>query len=122
MPVLPIIDFLILLGWSSLMVGFAQKALWVATRYRPTLLGLSPGDFLILAAVCLLFALSLAARTWVKIYEPRLLGRGRARRVAPEEELEFGEFGEQREPAHGQAEASLPPAASARERGVTAGS
>ena len=118
MPVLPIIDFLILLGWSSLMVGFAQKAFWVATSYRPTLFGLTPSDFLLLAAVCLLFALSLAARTWVKIYEPRLLGRGRARSFPLEGEYELREYQEGR----GHAEPSSPAAAPPRERGVTTGS
>jgi hypothetical protein len=72
-PVLPIIDLLILLGWSSLMVGAVVKAIYLATSYRPTILGLGPFDFLVLAGVFLVFALSLAARTWVKANEPRIL-------------------------------------------------
>lgn len=77
MPVLPIIDLFILLGWSSLGVGFVLKAVWMTTSYRPTLLGLSPADFLWVAGVFLLLSLSLAARTWVKLNEPRLLARRR---------------------------------------------
>lgn len=81
MPVLPIIDALILLGWSSLFVGFLQKAVFVATSYRPTIFGMTPVDFLFLACVCLLFALALAARTWVKAHEPELLARRRRARL-----------------------------------------
>ncbi|HVP30850.1 MAG TPA: hypothetical protein VMW35_16975 [Myxococcota bacterium] len=78
MPVLPLIDLLILLGWTSLMVAAALKAVWITTSYRPDILGLLPSDFLIAAGVALLFALSLAARTWVRLHEPRLLRRHRA--------------------------------------------
>ncbi len=72
MPVLPLIDLLILMGWTSLLVGFAQKAIWISTHYRPNLFGLSPMDFVMVAGICLVFALALAARTWVKLNEPRL--------------------------------------------------
>ncbi len=72
MPVLPIIDLLILLGWTTLMAGGVLKAIHITTAYRPTIFSLSPVDFLILAGVFLLFALTLAARTWVKLNEPRL--------------------------------------------------
>ncbi|NNL65569.1 MAG: hypothetical protein HKP30_04955 [Myxococcales bacterium] len=78
MPMLPLIDLLILLGWTCLMIGAVQKALWMATTYSWKLLGLTPGDFLGLAGVCLLFALTLAARAWVKLNEPRMLTHGRA--------------------------------------------
>jgi hypothetical protein len=81
MPVLPIIDALIVLGWSSLFVGFLQKAIFVATSYRPTILGFTPVDFLFIACVCLLFALALAARTWVKAHEPELMARRRRARL-----------------------------------------
>lgn len=84
MPILPLIDLLILLGWTSVMVGVAQKAIWMSTVYSPTLLSLTPRDFLLGGAVCLLFALTLAARTWVKLNEARLLGASR------EEEAEAG--------------------------------
>jgi len=79
MPMLPLIDLLILVGWTSLMVGIVQKALWVATTYRWTVVGLTPMDFLVGAGVCLLFALTLAARAWVKLNEPRILTHGRRR-------------------------------------------
>jgi hypothetical protein len=79
MPVLPLIDLLILLGWTSLLVGFVLKALSIALSYPLSIFGLVPIDFLLVAGVSLLFALSLAARTWVKVHEPRLVAR---RRVA----------------------------------------
>jgi hypothetical protein len=76
-PVLPLIDLLILMGWTSLLVGFAQKAIWISTHYRPMLFGFSTMDFVVMAGICLVFALSLAARTWVKLNEPRLLAMQR---------------------------------------------
>jgi hypothetical protein len=77
MSILPLMDALILLGWSSLVAGGLLKAVYVTTHYRPTILGLGPADFLAAAAVALLFALTLAARTWVKAAEPELLRRRR---------------------------------------------
>ena len=81
MPVLPIIDALILLGWSSLFVAFLQKSIIAATSFRPAPFGMHPSDFLLVAAVCLLFALALAARTWVKAHEPEILARRRRARL-----------------------------------------
>jgi hypothetical protein len=78
-PVLPIIDLLILLGWSALMAGGALKAIHMTTTYRPSIFGLAPSDCLLIAGVFLTFALTLAARTWVKLNEPTLLARRRAR-------------------------------------------
>lgn len=82
MPVLPLIDALILLGWSSLLGGFLLKAIYVTTAYRPTVFGFTPIDFLLIAVVCLLFALTLAARTWVRVNEPQLAARRRKRGLA----------------------------------------
>ncbi|MCL4683452.1 hypothetical protein KJ059_01740 [Myxococcota bacterium] len=79
MSILPLLDALILFGWTSLVAGGLLKAVYVTTHYRPTLLGLSPIDFLGVAVVALLLALTLAARTWVKAAEPELLRRRRAR-------------------------------------------
>jgi len=73
-PVLPIIDLLILLGWSALMAGGALKAIHMTTTYRPSIFGLAPSDCLLIAGVFLTFALTLAARTWVKLNEPKLRG------------------------------------------------
>jgi hypothetical protein len=78
-PVLPIIDLLILLGWSALMAGGALKAIHMTTTYRPSIFGLAPSDCLLIAGVLLTFAMTLAARTWVKLNEPTLLARRRAR-------------------------------------------
>jgi hypothetical protein len=69
MPVLPIIDLLILMGWTSLFGAFALKAIYVTTSYHPSLFGLGPLDLTILSAVMLLFALAVSARTWVKSLE-----------------------------------------------------
>lgn len=84
MPTLPLIDLLILMGWTSLFIGATQKAIWITTNYRPTILSLTPIDFLWIAGISLLFALSLAARTWVKLHEGRALSLARARRQGDE--------------------------------------
>jgi len=42
MPVLPLIDLMLLSGWTSLFVGFVLKAIHLSTSYRPTILGLTP--------------------------------------------------------------------------------
>jgi hypothetical protein len=76
-PVLPLIDLLILSGWTSLMLGSALKLIALATRYRPDIFGLSSLDFAIIAGVAFGFALTLAARTWVKLNEPRLMAAQR---------------------------------------------
>jgi hypothetical protein len=73
MPVLPFIDLLILMGWTSLFGAFALKAIYITTAYTPRLFGLGPLDLTILAGVLLLFAVALAARAWVKSYEVQTL-------------------------------------------------
>src|SRR5262245_43829686 len=73
MPILPLIDLLLLLGTGSLFVGFLLKAIALATRLQPTVLGFSSLDFVLVAGICMGLALVLAARTWVKLNEPRLL-------------------------------------------------
>ena len=82
MPVLPLIDALIVVGWSSLFIAFLQKAIMAATSFRPIIFGLGPIDFIWVACTALLFALALAARTWVKLHEPELLARRRRARLA----------------------------------------
>jgi hypothetical protein len=79
MPVLPLIDLMILLAWTSLIVAFVEKAMGLALATRPSILGMGPFDFVLVAAVCLLFALALAARVWVKATEPGLLRLRRER-------------------------------------------
>ncbi len=88
MPVLPLIDALILVGWSSILGAFLLKAVYLTTSYRPTFFGMRPTDFITVAGVALLFALALAARTWVKAHEPELLARRRRARLA---EAGYGE-------------------------------
>ena len=73
MPILPLIDLLILLGSGSLLVGFLLKAVALATIYSPTIFGLSSLDFVVITAVCFGLALTLVARTWLKLNEPSLL-------------------------------------------------
>lgn len=68
---------MILLGWSTIAGGAVLKAIYVTTSYRPTLLGLAPIDLLLVAGVFLGLALTLAARQWVKINEPRLVAARR---------------------------------------------
>jgi hypothetical protein len=70
MPVLPLIDLMLFSGWTALFVGFVLKVIHLSTAYRPTILGMSPTDFLMAAVAAMLFAIALAARTWVKTQEP----------------------------------------------------
>lgn len=70
MPVLPLIDLLLFSGWTALLIGFVLKVIALSTAYRPTILGLAPSDFLMIAVAAMLFAIALAARTWVKQQEP----------------------------------------------------
>lgn len=86
MPILPLIDLMILMGSLSLVLGFGMKAISITTHYQPTILGFSSIDMVIIAGICLAFALTLAARTWVKLNEPRLAA---LRRRASEAELRW---------------------------------
>lgn len=116
MPVLPLIDLLILLAWTSLIVAFVQKAIGLALALEATVMGMSPFDFVLVAAVALLFALALAARVWVRANEPRFLReRARARRVLPD-----GPDPRERaaEPPVGEAPAPSPPAPAASAEGA----
>ena len=70
MPVLPMIDLLLLAGWTALLVGFVLKVVHLTTSYRPTILTMAPNDFLEAAVAAMLFAIALAARTWVRGQEP----------------------------------------------------
>ncbi len=70
MPVLPLIDLMLLSGWTSLLIGFVLKVIHLTTNYRPAILGFTPIDFMVMAMAAMLFAIALAARTWVKQHEP----------------------------------------------------
>jgi UDP-N-acetylmuramyl pentapeptide phosphotransferase/UDP-N-acetylglucosamine-1-phosphate transferase len=76
-PLLPLIDLLILLGTGSLFVGFLLKTIAITTRFRPHILGFTSIDFVLIAGVCMGLALVLAARTWVKLNEPKVLAMRR---------------------------------------------
>jgi hypothetical protein len=78
MPVLPIIDLLIFLGWTTLAAGGILKAIYLATSYCPTLFSLTPIDLVVVAMAFLGLSLALAARTWVRLNEPQLLASRRA--------------------------------------------
>ena len=69
MPILPLVDLLILLGWTSLFAAFALKAIAITTAYAPSLFGMGPMDLTVLAGIFLLFSLALSARAWVKSHE-----------------------------------------------------
>jgi len=83
MSVLPLVDLLILCGTGSVAVGFALKAIALTTIYRPTLLGFTPLDMLIIAGLFFGMALVLTARTWMKLNEPHL--QALQRRIGEEE-------------------------------------
>lgn len=78
MPILPLIDLLIFLGWTTFLLGGVLKAIYVTTAFRPTIASLGPMDMLLIAVVFLLLALSLAARAWVKANEPQASASRRA--------------------------------------------
>lgn len=82
MPILPLIDLMLLLGTGSLLVGFLLKAISITTRFQPHVLGFTSIDFVLIAGICMGFALVLAARTWVKLNEPSLLALRRERMEA----------------------------------------
>ena len=69
MPVLPLVDLLILLGTLSLVVGVLLKSIAILTVFQPALLGFTSLDFVVIAGVCMGFALTLVARTWLKLNE-----------------------------------------------------
>jgi hypothetical protein len=95
LPILPLIDLLILLSTGSLLVGFVLKAIALTTRYRPSVFGFSSLDFVIITGLGLGLALVLAARTYVKLNEHRLLSvrsaRRRSRMVPVADEEEYAE-------------------------------
>ena len=70
LPVLPVIDFMLLAGWTALAIGFVLKAVAAFTHWKPTIFTLSPIDFLFIAVAAFLFAIALAARTWVAEQQP----------------------------------------------------
>lgn len=91
--ILPLIDLLILAGTGMLTIGFVLKAVAVTTRYSPAILGFSSIDFLLMTGICWGFALTLAARSWVRLNEPRLLALKReqmqARARAQAQEIDY---------------------------------
>jgi hypothetical protein len=106
--ILPLIDLLILAGTATLVTGFVLKVVVITTVYRPTILGFTSIDFVVMSGICWGLALVLAARSWVRLNEPGLLAvrreevHARARRQA--EALDYGkEAGEERTPAQARA-------------------
>jgi len=96
MTVLPIVDLFVLIGTGSVAIGFVLKAVALTTTYNPTFLGFSSFDMLLIAMTCFVFALVLAARTWLRLNEPHLqalerrLGEEEAKRRAQEYERRNG--------------------------------
>jgi hypothetical protein len=95
MPVLPLIDLLILVAWTCLILASVEKAIGMAMARRIYLFDMGPFDWVTTAGVCLLFAVALAARVWVRAHEPGLL---RARRNGRGGEV-LPDFPDPREPA-----------------------
>jgi hypothetical protein len=95
LPVLPLIDLLILLSTGSLLIGFVLKAIALTTSYRPSVFGFSSVDFVIITGLGLALVLVLAARTYVKLNEHRLLAvrsaQRRSRLVPADDEDEYDE-------------------------------
>ena len=86
MPILPLVDLLILMGTGSLLIGFLLKAISITTLFNPTLLGFSSVDFVLIAGVCMGFALTLVARTWLKLNEISVrAARGQVERAQAQE-------------------------------------
>jgi hypothetical protein len=73
MPILPLVDLFILMGSGAFGIGVVLKVIDIATHYDPVLLGFTSSDFALITGVCFAFALTLVARTWLKLNEPRLL-------------------------------------------------
>jgi hypothetical protein len=111
--ILPLVDLLILLGSGSVAVGFLLKGVALTTTYRPTLLGFSAMDMLLIALLAFALALVLTARTWIKLNEPHLqalqrrMGEEEARRRAQEYEERNG-HGDGRTLVHPSPAASQP--------------
>ena len=96
MTVLPLVDLLILMGTGSLGIGFVLKGVAMTTTYNPTFLGFSSLDMLVIAFTFFGFAMTLTARTWLRLHEPhiqaleRRLGEEEAKRRAKEYEERNG--------------------------------
>ena len=73
MLVSPLIDLLVIAGSGFLALGSLLKFIDVVTRYNPAILGFSSLDFLLMCGVCWGACLVLAARTWVRLNEPKLV-------------------------------------------------
>ena len=113
MVILPLIDLLIILGSATLLVGSVMKAIDVSTYLKPTILGLSSVDFLLMTGVFWLLALILAARTWVKLNEPKLLEL-RRKQVAAEARRNTQPVGYRLDEADGEGQATREAAAGER--------
>ena len=96
MPVLPLVDLLILLGTLSLVVGVLLKSIAILTVFQPALLGFTSLDFVVIAGVCMGFALTLVARTWLKLNEnsPNVVQRRYAAELSREREERLREAAE----------------------------
>jgi hypothetical protein len=91
MPVLPVIDLMLVSGWTALLIAFLLKLADLVTRGSQTIFSLTPGDFLLFSVVCFLFAIALAARTWVASQAPsRSAARRRRETLAAYHALQNG--------------------------------
>ena len=88
MPVLPLVDLLILMGTLALVIGVLLKTIAILTVFQPVLLGFTSLDFVVIAGVCMGFALTLVARTWLNLNEnsPNVVQRRYAAELSRERE------------------------------------
>lgn len=98
MPVLPLIDLMLLSGWTALFAGFVLKAVALTTTYRPSIFGMSSSDFFMIAVAALLFAIALAARTWVKTQQPGITAERRRKETLDAWKALPGNQGREEEP------------------------
>jgi hypothetical protein len=115
MPMLPMIDLLLLLGWTCLAVGGIMKAILITTNYRPAIFTFGPYEFYEIAILLLLFAVALAARTWVKANEPEILARRRrvstlhaVSRANNDDEFDFSDSARSAQPVRSHAAPEFP--------------
>lgn len=78
MPILPIIDTLILLSWTTLTVGGVLKVCNTTFGVHWQLVGMAPSDMLVIGLTMLVFSIALIGRTWVKSNDPGVLAERRA--------------------------------------------
>jgi len=76
-PILPFIDALILMAWTTLAIGGVLKVVNTTFGVHWQLLGFAPSDLLVVGLTLLVFSLALIGRTWVKQNDPGVVAERR---------------------------------------------